>query len=258
MEQKCKVDGCHKPYSSKGYCTVHYARVRRTGSTETHERLVGAPLEDRLWFRSVREGGCWVSQRALTRRVRNGEGYPGIRIGDQMVPVHLASYRHFKGEPTEGWQVHHECDNKRCWNPDHLVALTALEHKRRHHKAECINGHALEGGNVKIRVTKEGWEARLCRACIAAGNAQRIAERSAERAQRREAQRILFMERSPTGEEFCRNGHALTPDNIYTRPNPPEGWNARECKSCRVAANVRLAEKRSTERAARKAAAKAC
>ena len=119
---------------------MHYARQRRTGSVEVAVRQVGAPLEERLWFRSEIVGECWVSNRGLTRRVRDGDdGYPGLRIGRRMVPVHLAAYRHFVGQPPQGHHVHHLCGFKRCWRPEHLVALSPAEHRRVHRKAVCAS-----------------------------------------------------------------------------------------------------------------------
>jgi hypothetical protein len=169
---------------------VHYVRVKRTGLTETRERLVGAALIDRLWFRSEVQGECWISNRALTRRVREGgDGYPGIRIGERMVPVHQAGWLALRGEIPEGKELHHECTNKRCWRPEHLTPLTPEEHSAR---------HALE---------------------------------------------------------FCSKGHAMTPDNLYVRPNPPKGWSGRACKACKQAANRKRSEKRSAERKARREAA---
>lgn len=28
----CKLDGCDRPVSTKGWCLAHYTRIRRTGS----------------------------------------------------------------------------------------------------------------------------------------------------------------------------------------------------------------------------------
>lgn len=166
-DKTCSISGCGKRHLAKGYCGMHYARINRNGSATEVIRQRGTPLEDRLWFHTVVVGECWESRRGLTRRVREGEdGYPGIRIGDTMVPVHLASYRLFKGEIPEGHQVHHECDNKRCWRPKHLVALTALEHKRAHHKTECKHGHLFTPENTREYIDSTGGLRRVCRACV--------------------------------------------------------------------------------------------
>jgi len=168
---------------------MHYARMKRTGKLVTEQRLVGAPLIDRLWFRSEVQDGCWVSSRALTRNVRDGKGYPGIRIGDRMLPVHQAGWLALVGPIPEGTELHHKCRNKRCWRPEHLQPLTPDDHSRI---------HALQ---------------------------------------------------------FCTKGHAMTPDNLYVRPNPPEGWSGRACKTCKTGYNKTRSERRSAERRARKAAA---
>lgn len=123
-------------------------------------RLVGAPLEQRLWFRTQVVEGCWVSARALTRRVRDGDdGYPGIRVGEAMVPVHLAAYRLFVGEPPAGHHVHHLCGVKRCWRPEHLVALDPVAHKRAHRKLVCGRGHALAGSRC-MECRRDGQRVR--------------------------------------------------------------------------------------------------
>lgn len=170
MKKKtCSVDGCDRKHSAKGYCSVHYARVARTGETETKIRLVGADLEDRLWWRSRVDGDCWVSDRAPTRRVRNdGRGaYRGIRIGDEMVPVHLASYRHFIGPIPPGMQVHHKCERKECWRPAHLELLTPDEHQFVHRKTHCKRGHPMTEENLYQRIDEKGRLYRRCRPCNA-------------------------------------------------------------------------------------------
>jgi hypothetical protein len=35
-EQKCRVEGCKRPYRAKGYCVVHYNAWRR-GEVEGHK-----------------------------------------------------------------------------------------------------------------------------------------------------------------------------------------------------------------------------
>jgi hypothetical protein len=189
MTKLCSVDGCHEAHSSKGYCTVHYARVRRTGKTETEQRLVGATLLERLWFRSEVVGECWVSHRAPTRRVREGNGgYPGIRIGERMVPVHQAGWIALRGPIPEGKELHHECSNKSCWRPEHLTPLTPQEHAAIHALEVCNKGHRLTPDNLYVRPNPpKGWSGRACKTCKAGYNRTRSERRSAERKARREA-----------------------------------------------------------------------
>lgn len=174
----CSVADCGEKLVGRGLCGRHYARLRRTGTTEVGVRLVGAPLEQRLWFRTQVVDGCWVSARALTRRVRDGDdGYPGLRVGGAMVPVHRAAYELLVGVIPDGHHVHHRCGVKRCWRPEHLVALDPVAHKGAHHKEACVNGHALTEENTKLWISPQGWTARACRECRREGQRRRRARR---------------------------------------------------------------------------------
>ena len=183
------VDGCERPHSSKGYCSIHYGRMYRTGKLETELRKVKVSLEERLWFRTRivphrQMSDCWISDRAPTRRVRDDavNSYRGVRIGKNMIPVHLASYRHFKGPIPEGHQVHHLCGNKPCWRPDHLIAVTPAEHRKYHYTDVCSNGHVRTPENTRVRTTKQGWVTRNCLVCIKQWNREAYERRLAQQA----------------------------------------------------------------------------
>lgn len=75
---------------------------------------------------------CWEWQGSVA-----GPGY-----GNWTHPVpgfpyqgtaHRRAYALFKGHPGD-LQVNHKCGNRRCCNPDHLYAGTALENHR-----DCVN-----------------------------------------------------------------------------------------------------------------------
>lgn len=58
----CSVEGCEKPHAAKGYCQMHYRRIRRNGDL-TKRRNSGRPKHDR-----VNNGPSDV-------RYSNGHGY---------------------------------------------------------------------------------------------------------------------------------------------------------------------------------------
>lgn len=84
-----------------------------------------------------------------------------------LIAAHRVAYELFVGPLTKDLEVHHVCGRRLCCNPEHLQALTDLEHKRADpnwvgNRTHCIRGHPLSGDNVRL---VRG--ARRCRQCDA-------------------------------------------------------------------------------------------
>lgn len=62
----------------------------------------------------------------------NGDGYGQVRVGPSMHKVHVLEYERHHGPVRGGNHVHHKCENKRCYNIDHLELLTPSDHHRLH------------------------------------------------------------------------------------------------------------------------------
>lgn len=70
---------------------------------------------------------CWL----WTGKTATGK-YAGLHVGvkadgetiKRRISVHRLSYEAFKGPIPVGLEIDHLCRNKRCYNPDHLEAVT--------------------------------------------------------------------------------------------------------------------------------------
>lgn len=70
--------------------------------------------------------GCWI----WTGEAR--AGYGQIKVGGRRTQAHRFVYVTLVGPIQRGCHLHHICDNRRCCNPEHLVALSPLEHHATH------------------------------------------------------------------------------------------------------------------------------
>ena len=196
------------------------------------------PLEERFWEKVDKnpidkiatEKGCWLW---------NGQtkDYGRIYVYGKraLVKCHHLSYEMHKGPIPEGNLIRHTCDIKGCVNPDHLLAGTHKDNMRDAiergqfvfvkpptKKTHCKRGHEFTPENIYWNPS--GRSKRQCLICLRAGRKARSLKLSAERVAR--PKKIVL---PPT---HCKNGHPLTPENIYRWPSKEakSGW--RWC--CRI------------------------
>lgn len=162
----CSIDGCERPYRSRGWCKVHYERWRTTGSTDS---VRGVDLDPVDYFWSIVDVGhplgCWN-----WTGTRRADGYGYFRRLPGTALVHRIAYKLLRGEIPAGQQLDHLCRNTSCVNPDHLEPVTAKVNTlrgyapcaRQARRTSCIRGHQFTPENT---YTPPGDSKRYCRTC---------------------------------------------------------------------------------------------
>lgn len=120
---------------------------------------------------TILPSGCWEWQ-GFTHKEPNPYGEMSYRGKSQR--THRLSYILHVGPIPPGLDVCHECDYKRCCNPDHLFLGTHRENmldmrdKRKMYQdriTHCPRGHEYTPENTLLLKTKIGGTARNCKAC---------------------------------------------------------------------------------------------
>ena len=151
------MDGCDRKHKGRGYCELHYGRLRLYGRLET---LTAA---DRFWPKVKKTETCWLWMGFL-----NNWGY-GLFFDDVQIHSHRWAYIQAKGPIPTGLQIDHLCRVRHCVKPDHLEAVTLYVNILRGEgrsaqnarKTKCIRGHPLSGENLYVRPDGK----RQCREC---------------------------------------------------------------------------------------------
>jgi hypothetical protein len=154
--------------------------------------------------------GCWEWTGAL-----NPEGYgilTYVAISPYPIRAHRLSYELSVGPIPDNMHVHHVCENRRCVNPAHLMAVDAREHivnltpgsasYKASRVTHCPHGHEYTPENTWID-GKRDWPA-------SASSAIRTCCRNASRCI---AKSIRFQNQRPSASK----GHPLDGDNLYLK-----------------------------------------
>lgn len=99
-------------------------------------------------------------------------GYGQIRLDNKTFLVHRVAYVMYHGLIPKGLELDHLCRNRKCYNPEHLEAVSHKENVRRgmagkhtnHHNTgitHCKRGHEFTKENTYVRPNG----ARNCRTC---------------------------------------------------------------------------------------------
>ena len=100
---------------------------------------------------------CWISNASI-----NSSGYSYCYFRGKPTGVHIVAYITRYGEYDRSLEIDHTCKTRNCYNPNHLQAVTTIQHKNlyplwRTRNDTCPNGHPY------TRQDKWGRKCNVCR-----------------------------------------------------------------------------------------------
>lgn len=135
---------CGEPATCRGYCNLHYGRLKRGMplDADLYNRSARKALGlEKLWARIDRRGPdeCWT----WAGPTIGPKKYPQIRYGrcvgydpldgdkSRQTYPHRLIYMYCVGPIPEGMTVDHKCFNSLCCNPAHMQLLTRSQNSSR-------------------------------------------------------------------------------------------------------------------------------
>lgn len=119
MKKQCEVNGCENEQKTKGYCSKHYLRFRRSGSTSLISERVG---KTRMYLEQVilpyNGSDCLIWPYS-----RTPQGYGQMSYKNEIIMVHRLICIVKNGIPClEKNDAAHSCGNGRlgCVSPGHI------------------------------------------------------------------------------------------------------------------------------------------
>lgn len=137
--RSCAVEGCERAHKAKGYCRMHWDRLKRRGTTDKFDPQYPT-VEESLRTRVKRVGDCIEWTGALTP-----SGYGSLRVNRVAYYTHRLSWEQANGPIPKGLVIDHICRNPSCLNVDHLRAITQAQNMQNLGETNSVNTSGARG-----------------------------------------------------------------------------------------------------------------
>lgn len=152
----CSIEGCERDHRARGYCNLHYLRLKKKGDPLAGGVPPAAPigrvtLEAAFLSNTSRVGECleWTGR-------RDRFGYGRIYGDGTQALAHRYAYEREHG-PLGAAEVDHSCHNPACVDTAHLRVATRQQNVWNKSGPTSRNS----SGYRNIRVRNGGWEVEV-------------------------------------------------------------------------------------------------
>lgn len=153
-DQKCTVQGCDLLQHSKGFCRMHAERARKHGDPATRLQLRGESAAEKIMHYSRHNPETGCRD---WTGCKDKDGYGIVRVlGMNERQAHRIAYRAFIGNIPDGMHVLHKCDNPGCVNTTHLFLGTNADNMR--DKSSKGRHHNARFNEQQIRAIRESTD----------------------------------------------------------------------------------------------------
>lgn len=122
----CAVEGCPRPIRSQGMCRFHQTHGAEAVPRELRSKWYSD--EDRLLhYRNITDAGCWET---TATRIHSGYGMLWSNDAQRQVLAHRLAWAVWRGPIPADMEIDHTCENRSCFNPDHLQLVTQERNKQ--------------------------------------------------------------------------------------------------------------------------------